>query len=336
MKPTDLAVQLTAFLGSYLPAQRGASANTVKAYRDAFTLLLRYCRDQLGRPPERLALLDIDVPCVLGFLGHLETERRCQPRTRNQRLAAIHAFFRYVQTEEPDKLAHCQRILAVPMQRSVQQPVSYLSVESTAAILAQPDTQTVSGRRDALLLSLLYDTGARVQELADIRVRHVRLEAPPQLRLTGKGKKSRVVPLMAATSALLTAYLDEHHRDRAELGDRPLFFNRRGDALTRFGIRYILRKYAAAAREHHPAMPASITPHTMRHTKAMHLLQAGNPAIVIRDILGHADIKTTGVYARADLEARRRALEKADSRTPPASPPSWQSNPELLDWLRGL
>lgn len=336
MKPTDLAVHLTAFLGSYLPAQRGASPNTIKSYRDAFTLLLRYCRDHRGLRPEKLSLSDVDVPCIVGFLDHLEEERCCQSRTRNQRLAAVHAFFRYVQTEEPALLAHCQRILAIPVRRAAHQPVSYLSVDDTAALLAQPDQNTLAGRRDATLLSVLYDTGARVQELVDIRVRDLRLDPPAHVRLTGKGRKTRIVPLLGPTSDLIAGYIDEHSLDRPERQGGPLFFNRRGEALSRFGIRYILQKYVEMARRHRPGLPANISPHTLRHTKAMHLLQAGNPSVIIRDILGHTDIKMTTVYARADIEAKRAALEKAATTSPSESTPSWKSDAGLMDWLRDL
>lgn len=336
MKPTDLAMRLTAFLGSYLPTQRDLSPNTIKAYRDAFTLLLRYCRDHRGLAAERLTLTDLDVPCILGFLDHLTSERRCSDRTRNHRLAAIHAFFRYVQTEEPDKIAHCQKVLAIPQRRCGHAAVSYLSPNEVAAILAAPDRATVRGRRDTALLSLLYDTGARVQEIADLRVSDVRLATPPHVRLTGKGRKTRVVPILSGTNALLTAYLDEHRLTRVERLDGPLFFNRRGEHLTRFGVGYILRKHTETARHGGVAITASVSPHTFRHTKAMHLLQAGNPAIIIRDILGHADIKTTGVYARADVEAKRRALEKAEGMVTPAPPPSWQSDANLMEWLANL
>jgi site-specific recombinase XerD len=336
MMPTDLAVRLTDFLGSYLPAQRGASPNTIKAYRDAFTLLLRYCRDHRDAKPETLTLSDVDVPCIVGFLEHLERERECGARTRNQRLAAIHAFFRYVQTEEPGQLAHCQRILAIPMRRPAHQPVSYLSVDDVAALLAQPDQGTPAGRRDAALLSVLYDTGARVQELADIRLRDLRLDPPPHVRLTGKGRKTRIVPLLPACTDLIAAYIDEHSLDRVDRQGGPLFFNRRGEALSRFGIRYILQKYIEMTRRHRPGLPPSVSPHTLRHTKAMHLLQAGNPSIIIRDILGHADIKTTTVYARADIEAKRAALEKAATNSPTSTAPSWKSKPGLMDWLRDL
>ena len=337
MKPTDLALHLTAFLGEYLPAQRNVSAHTVRAYRDAFTLLLRYCRDYRALPTQRLRLEDLDASLVLDFLDYVVRERGCGPRTRNLRLTAVQSFFRYLQTEEPGRMAHSQRILAIPHQRCPQPTVDYLSVDDLAAILAQPDLSSTGGFRDAVLLTVLYDTGARVQELIDLSVGDVRLEAPAQARLFGKGRKTRVVPLLTRTADLLGEYIQRHELGRPEELRHPVFRNRSGGRLSRSGIRYILEKHSAAARSHRPSVPLRVTPHTFRHTKAMHLLQAGNPAVIIRDILGHVDIRSTAIYARADLETMRRALEKAAGpATTPACKPSWQTNRDLLSWLRQL
>lgn len=170
MKPTDFSVHVTSFLTHYLAAQRNVSPNTIKAYRDVFTLLLRFCRDVQGIAPERLRLEQIDVSLVEAFLDYLERERKSSPRTRNHRLAALHAFFRYVQAEEPARMLQCQKILAIPQRRHARPTVAYLSKEELAEILAQPDLRTPDGRRDAVLLSVLYDTGARVQELIDLSV----------------------------------------------------------------------------------------------------------------------------------------------------------------------
>jgi integrase/recombinase XerD len=337
MRPTDLAAHLTAFLTSYLPAQRNVSPNTIKAYRDAFVLLLRYCRDVRRLAPDRLSLEQIDPSLVLDFLVHLEKERRCAGRTRNLRLTAVHAFFRYLQTEEPGLLLRCQRILAIPLQRCAPPAVEYLSPESLAAILRQPDLARRTGRRDAVLLSLLYDTGARVQELIDLSVRDVRLESPAQVRLTGKGRKTRAVPLMSGTVGLLRDYLHEQDLIGSERFDEPLFRNRFGGRLSRSGIRYLVEKYVRKASTTRPAVPLpKVSPHTFRHSKAMHLLQADNPLVVIRDFLGHADIKSTEIYARADLDMKRRALEKASTKSPTPSLPSWQKDQGLLEWLTSL
>jgi len=337
MRPTNFATHLTAFLTSYLPAQRNVSPNTIRAYRDAFVLLLRYCRDVRRLAPDRLSLEQIDPSLVLDFLDHLEKERRCAPRTRNLRLTAVHAFFRYLQTEEPGLLLRCQRILAIPLQRCTPPAVEYLSPESLAAILQQPDLGQRAGRRDAILLSLLYDTGARVQELIDLSVRDVRLESPAQVRLTGKGRKTRVVPLMNSTVALLRDYLCEQGLIGPEPFDKPLFRNRFGGRLSRSGIRYLVEKYVRKASISQPAVPLpKVSPHTFRHSKAMHLLQTDNPLVVIRDFLGHTDIKSTEIYARANLDMKRRALDKASTKSPTPAIPSWQKDKGLLDWLTSL
>ena len=336
MKPTDFATHLTNFLTSYLPAQRNLRPNTIKAYRDTFVLLLRYCRDVQGLSPERLNLAQIDPPFVREFLSRLEKERHWKVPTRNLRLTALHSFFRYVQTEEPGLMFQCQRILAIPMQRCASPAVEYLLPDDLAAILCEPDLTTRRGRRDAVLLSLLYDAGARVEELIDLSVRDVRLESPSQIRLRGKGDKQRAVPLMANTVELLREYLREHGVMQPHEMDQPLFQNRYGRRLSRSGVRYILGKYTQRAQVSRKSQLPKVSPHTFRHTKAMHLLQAGNPLVVIRDFLGHADIKSTEIYARADLDMKRRALERATDKSPTRKLPSWHQDKDLLDWLRSL
>jgi len=336
MKPTDLSVQLTGFLTHYLAAQRNLSPNTIKAYRDVFTLLLRYCRDVRGMALERLSIADIDAPVVEAFLDHLSDDRHASIPTRNHRLAALHAFFRYVQSEVPERLLQCQQILAIPLRRHARPLVGYLSKERLAEILAEPDLHSRTGRRDAVLLSVLYDCGARVQELVDLSVGDVRLDPPPQVRLLGKGRKMRAVPLMDPTVEILREYLHENALDRPEHFARPLFQNRHGGHLSRSGVRYILDKYVAAVRKIHPGFTQVVSPHSLRHTKGMHLLQSGVSLDVIRDFLGHADTKTTEIYARANLEMKRKALEKVAGNLPLSTLPSWQQDKTLLEWLHSL
>lgn len=336
MKPTDFSVQLTNYLTRHLVSQRNLSPNTVHAYRDGFSLFLRFCRDQRGIALERLRLKDMDVQLVEAFLDHLETDRRVSVRTQNQRLAMLHSFFRYVQSEAPHHLVRCQRILAIPLRRQPRKLVGYLSKEDLTDILAQPDMRTRSGRRDAVLLSLLYDTGARVQELIDLSAGDVRLDPPAQARLFGKGRKMRAVPLMDPTTQLLRDYLRENGLDRPEKSEAPVFENRRDGRLTRWGVRYILDKHVQAVRDARPGFTQPVTPHTLRHSKGMHLLQAGVSLDIIRDFLGHEGVTTTQVYARANLEMKRKALEKVADM--PAFPdiPSWKRDRSLLDWLQAL
>jgi len=336
MKPTDFAVCLRAFLTHYLPVQRGASPNTISGYRYAFVLLLRYCEDVAKRPVKQLCLEDLNAELVLAFLDYIENERGACAQTRNHRLAALQSFFRYVQTQAPEHLVQCQRILAIPRRRLSHTDPTYLGASALAALLAQPDRSTRRGRRDAVLLSVLYDTGARVQELIDLRVHDVHLGSPARVRLTGKGRKTRLVPLMPSTARTVGRYLRDEKLDDPARAQTWLFRNQRGGPFSRWGIRYLLRRYSEQARVTCADIPERISPHSLRHSKAMHLLQAGNPAIIIRDILGHVDIQSTEVYARADLEMKRHALEKAPDIANAAPRRSWQREPELLEWLRAL
>jgi site-specific recombinase XerD len=336
MKPTDFSVHVTNFLSHYLAAQRNLSPNTIKAYRDVFTLLLRFCRDVRGIALERLSLAQIDAPLVEAFLDHLCNDRHSTIPTQNHRLAALHAFFRYVQSEVPERLLQCQQILAIPLRRHAHPIVGYLSKEYLAEILAQPDPRTHTGRRDAVLLSVLYDTGARVQELVDLSAGDVRLDPPAQIRLMGKGRKMRAVPLMDTTAQILRDYLRDNGLDCPEHFDRPLFQNRQGLRLSRSGVRYILEKYVNAVRGNHPGFTQPVSPHCLRHTKGMHLLQSGVPLEIIRDFLGHVDVKTTQIYARANLEMKRKALEKVADVSPLPEIPSWKQDKTLLEWLHSL
>jgi integrase/recombinase XerD len=336
MKPTDFATRLTAFLMQYLPSQRNVRPNTIKGYRDVFSLLLRFCRDHCGVPPERLRLEHLDATRIEAFLNHLETDRKCGARTRNNRLAAVHSFFRYLQIEEPDRILQCQRILAIPSKRFVRPEIEYLQAADLQVLLDQPNLSCRKGRRDAVLLSILYDTGARSHELVGLSPRDLRLEAPAYVRIAGKGGKIRAVPLMDATITLLRQYLEENHLQNPEAADQPLFQNRYRGRLSRSGLRYILLKYVRKTRAIRACLPRRVSPHTLRHTKAMHMVEANVPLIAIRDILGHADLETTEIYAKANLAMKRKALDKVSGDSPKVSLPSWQQDPSLLEWLRSL
>lgn len=338
MKSTDFAQHLTAFLAEYLPAQRNVSPNTVKTYRDTFILFLRYCRDERKYAPEKLKLQQIDYVLILDFLEFLERERGCCTRTRNQRLAALRSFFRYVQTEAPEYILQCQRIFAIRSARCDRPSLCYLTSEELSAILSNVDLATKKGRRDAVLLSVLYDSGARVQELCDIQARDVHLEKPYYVKLKGKGRKKRIVPLMPSSVRILTEYMKEFNLLVPHRADTPLFTNQRGEKLTRSGIRYILLKYVDKTRTTHGGLNFPISPHSVRHSRAMHLLEANTPLVVIRDFLGHEDIGTTGIYARANIEMKRKALEKANDFSPtlPESQTIWNTDKNLLSWLEGL
>lgn len=331
---TDFAIFLHRFLTTHLVGLRGCSPNTVASYRDTFKLLITYLHDQQSIPPERLTLDHIDAATVTGFLDWLQTSRHNSTSTRNQRLAAISSFHRWMQSQDPTRMARCQDILAIPAKRQPPPAVNHLTVEQTRHLLAQPDRSTRAGRRDATLLATLYDTGARVQELVDLAVRDIRVEPPAMITLTGKGRKTRHVPLTDNTVTLLAAYLDEHGLDRPGHDDHPLFYNQHHRKLSRGGIAWILHKHQSKTAD--PTLTSvDIGPHTLRHSKAMHLYEAGIPLPYIRDILGHVDLSTTEIYARASTEAKRKALETA---YPVVTDdlPEWNQDPELLNWLTKL
>ncbi|MCJ7603362.1 MAG: site-specific integrase [Desulfobulbaceae bacterium] len=335
MKPTDFAKAISHYLSVYLPGQRNVSPNTIKSYRDTFKLLLMYCKDR-GLSIEYLCLQQIDAPLVVGFLSWIEQNRKSGIATYNQRLACIHSFCRYMQIEDPVGLLSYQKILAIPMKKGPKPAVNYLTTDALKLILAQPDISKVSGRRDLTMLSTLYDTGARVQELADLKVRDVRLDHPPILTITGKGRKTRQIPLMSNTASLLRQYMTENYLLQNGMQDRPLFVNRQRGKLTPEGITFILKKYTSRARAASSIIPDKVTPHVFRHTKAMHLLQAGVNLIYIRDLLGHVDISTTEIYARADTELKRKALEKAYPDVSVIDLPQWNQDEGLLAWLSSL
>ena len=339
MKPSDFAYALTKYLSAYLPGQCNASENTVCAYRDTFKLLLRFADTQRGICPERLTLADIDRAFVEDFLLWLETVQGNCVSTRNHRLAGIHAFFRYLQNEKPDMMLHCQQILSIPVKKTVKPTVNYLTADAVKLILAMPDISTVYGMRDLALLSLLYDTGARVSEIIYLKPKDLHLAAPSVVSLLGKGRKSRQCPLSLEITNLLMEYLSVWGLEDSAKSDHPLFVGHNSEKLTRAGVAYILNKYASAAREKDASMiPTIVSPHMFRHSKAMHLLQAGVNLIYIRDWLGHASVKTTEIYARADHKMKRAALQKAASAVMPQydQQSSWSEDVELMKWLNSL
>jgi integrase/recombinase XerD len=326
MRQTDFARHLTKYLSIYLPGQRGISANTIKSYSDTFRLVLIFCRDYRKIKPEKLSLQMFDDKLIVSFLDWLELERGNAISTRNQRLAAIHAFCRYLLTESPNHMAIMQRNLAITFKKYTKPQLGYLSAVDVMEIFSKPDLSTANGRRDLAILSLLYDSGARVSELVNLCVRDIRLDEFPTVTLHGKGQKVRHVPLMSKTTELLKKYISENHLDTPQRSDNPLFVNRQNQKLTRAGVTYILNKYAGGHK---------ISPHTLRHTKAMHLLQSGVNIVYIRDILGHSSIDTTEIYARADAEMKRKAIDKLATQLTP-DVPDWRTDNALIDWLKAL
>lgn len=321
MRTKDISFYITSFFSHYLVSQRNVSENTVKAYRDTFLLLFSFMSCVKGVRVDKLKIDDINRASILSFLEWLEQERHNSAATRNQRLAAIHAFFKYLQAENVELVFQCKQILSIPFKRHAKPLVQHLEEDELKAILQMPDTTKLWGRRDLVLLCLLYDTGARVQEIIDLTVGDIRLESPATVKLTGKGQKRRTVPLMSQTTQLLKNYLEEQKLAEKEQS-YPVFFNKQRKKLTRKGVAYILEKYVKQAAEVISMPTFNITPHIFRHTKAMHLLNADVNMFYIRDILGHVDISTTEIYARVDAEKKRAILEKISGATVSSSLPS--------------
>lgn len=329
----DLSTLVTAFFIRHLAAEHNASPHTTKAYRDAIKLLLRFAAEACQRSLAALQIEDLTPDLILRFLTDLETTRRNTIRTRNARLAAIHSFFRYVFEGHPECALACQRVLAIPVKKTTRPLLGYLTEAELAHLLAQMDRTTSEGERDYVMLALLYDTGARIQELLDLAPTDFRLTAPPFARLRGKGRRERLCPLLPQTARLVTRYLARVGREADD--PAPLFRNRYGQPLKRHGARYLLVKYLHRAQASMPSLRRSgISPHTLRHTKAMHLLQAGIPLITIKDFLGHADVKSTEVYVQIDLGMKREALALAGSPTSTTSKP--RLSKDLLTWLETL
>lgn len=328
MRTTDFASLLSKYLLSYLPCQRGVSDNTLASYEAAFSHLLVYCEEECGLSVHKITIDVLSSDLIEGYLNWLCVKRKNSASTRNQRLAAIKSFFKFVCRENPRYIYNCEQILQIPIKKRPTPALQYLSYEEIKEMLAGPDPSTEKGFRDLLILCLLYDTGARVSELLSITVGDVRLGKYAQIHLTGKGNKSREVPLSSQTADLLKIHIEKQNLFRPEKRTERLFLNAQGHPFTRAGITYILQKYAPTGHE-------KITPHILRHTKAMHLLQSGVNIVYIRDILGHADIKTTEIYARTDTEMKRKALEQAYP-TPVPEMGTWQSNSKLMDWLKSL
>jgi len=296
-------------------------------------LLLRYTAKCSGRGVVNLDFSDIDAAMVKGFLAYLETERGNKISTRNNRLAAIRSFFSFVANEEPTLADQCKKVCAIHMKKAPTPYICYLDINEMHAILEAPDRSTLVGRRHYATLLFLYNAGSRVDELIKVHARDLQLTGPyAHVLLLGKGKKERICPLWMDTATVLRDILDE-----SNIGlDSPknVFLNGRGAPLSRFGVDYIVKKYAAVAAEQVPSLKQKkVSPHTVRHTTAVHLLNSGVDINVIRSWLGHVDLRTTNIYAEIDRETKRKALEAcAYKRSKKRGPPSWK-RPDILAWL---
>ena len=330
MKKTDFSKAVTTYLAEYLPRTCGFSENTVNSYRDAFKLLLLFLQQEKNIAAHQIQLKMLDRQTISEFLDWLENSRKASISTRNQRLAALKAFAKYAQYRYPDAISNCVDIISMRPKKEEKTLIPYLTEDELSVLLQQPDPRFPKELRDLALMSLLYDTGARVQELVDLTLGDVRLTYPAMVILTGKGRKTRQVPLMKETCCLIEQYLSHFHSPVAPR-ETPLFYNRDKKPLSRYGVTYILKKYANKAA---PAIdPSIISPHVLRHTKAMHLLRAGVNMAYIRDFLGHVEITTTEVYARIDAEMKRKVFEETVPNYIPKTAMPWEEDEDLLQWL---
>lgn len=341
MKTTtnNLAKYITGFLGVYLSHERNVSPNTIAAYRDSFVSFFSYLRDEKQMKIENTALPDINRENVIGYLRWLIEKQGNSIATRNSRLAAIHSFVSYLQYETIEHLEQWQRIMAIKNLKKEHPTPAHFTKEGIKLLLEQPDGTFYKGLRHLAILALMYDTGCRVQELVDLTVESLRIQCRPySIRVYGKGRKVRIVPLSEHVVTILKNYMDRHHIDYESSIKKPIFCNSAGNKLTRAGISYILKKYADMARVCNPnIIPDIISCHQLRHSRAMHLLQSGVNLIWIRDLLGHTSIQTTEVYARADSKQKREAIEQAsECLTPSMVTGEWIDNKNLITWLKGL
>jgi site-specific recombinase XerD len=327
----DLPSLVERYFCEYLVHQRNCSSETISSYRDAFRLFLRFSEQRFGKAPASLTLADFDAPQILAFLDSLEKQRRCSVRSRNARLAALRSFLQYAALQEPAALASISHSLAIPVKRFDRMPVSYLSQEEIAAVLGAPDQSSWSGHRDAVMLATMYNTGARVSEIIRLNIEDLELGPTATVRIHGKGRKERVVPLWKQTRRQLTDWLSQI----PTAGGNPLFPSRRGERLTRPGFRSRLNAAVAIARQKCSSLrKRRVFPHLIRHSTAMHLLQSGVDITVIALWLGHESTATTHMYVEADLTMKKRAIDRI---TVPASKSrQYRPSDRLLAFLEAL
>lgn len=326
-----LAPLLQGFFYDWLVRQRDLSPHTIRSYRDTWKLFLRYAAERHGRPVTKLSLEDLSADQVLGFLDHVERNRKVTVGTRNCRLAALRSFFSYVASREPLAIAQCTAILHIPLKRTATRAPIQLEPREIDHIVSAIRTDTALGQRDHVLINFLYNTGARIQEALDVCPRDIRFERPPCVRLFGKGRKERLCPLWPETVALLKSLL----RRQPRADDEPVFINRYGRPLGPSGVRHKLALYVAEAIKATPSLQKKrVTPHSFRHAAAVSLVSAGTDVTVIRSWLGHANLDTTNLYAQANLAAKREALERLHP--PPSRAPRWKRERGILEWLENL
>lgn len=338
IKPTDFAYHMSRYFKNYMPNTLGLRDKTIDSYQTAFFVFLKFMKDEKNTIPDKVTLDMFSVELLTEFLDSLENKGNIIS-TRNHRLTVLRSFFRYIQLVEPKQILLMHQLLAIRHKKQPKSIVSYLSTQGIKLILSEPINTTRNGYRDMLLLTLLYETAARVSELINIKISDIRLESPATIVLHGKGGKSRVVPISKDVSSLIENYLKMKHLTGFECRSNLLFTNRSGTILTGAGVTHILKKYADQVRKLNPTLiPEKISPHVLRHSKAMHLLQSGVALIYIRDFLGHENLKTTEIYARTDNLQKRQAIEQAYIDLPDDSSflGDWNDDVSIMQWVNSM
>ena len=331
-----LAPLLHNFFGNHLTNLRAMSPHTIQSYRDSLVLLLKFVASYKNRQASSLDLEDLGPQEIQAFLGHLEQERHNTISTRNIRLSALHSFFRFVASQHPDRLEQAQRILGIPFKRAGSRVIDYLEYDEIKEILSAIDQSTSKGRRDYALLATMFNTGARVQEILDLRACDLRLGKPYQVLLTGKGRKQRYCPIWPQTAQILRRLCMEQNIDLRS--EARVFRNCRAIPLSRFGVRHILSECLKRAQSSVPSLRTKrLHPHSMRHSTAVALLKSGVDLTTISQWMGHADLNTTNRYAAIDLEMKRKAIESIQPvEDQKHYPQPWRLNDTILEWLESL
>lgn len=334
MTATDFAVLITKFLTEYLPLHRSCSKNTISSYKDSLKLFILFLRDRKSMNINKFKMRQIDRELILEFIEWLKN-RGNSPVTINHRLAGIKSFINFAQYESVENLAYLQPVLSVKSLKTTTRQVDYLTEEQMNSLINLPPTDTFTGLRHRIIMCLLYDTGARVQELCDLKIKDINLGNNPTVKLHGKGSKIRIVPISKNMNQILEVYISKFFSD-IKLKNEYLIKNKNNQQMSRDGIEYIVQKYATILKNNDPSFPSKVHPHMFRHSKAMHMLAVDIPIVYIRDFLGHEDISTTMIYARADSRKKNEAINNLAPKLIEDNYVDWSKDQDLLDFLNSF
>ena len=333
---TDFGILLTSFLGNFLPKERCLSPNTISSYTTTMKFFLHFCKEQKSLSPSNLLMEQITRDFIADFLKWLESAKADSPRTVNHRLSVIKSFFNFAQFEHPASLMECQRIKNIPFRKYEKKQILFMTTEQTQHLLSAPTKSDRYWQRDMTMLNLLYDSGIRVQELANLQVRDILIGTNSCIRVLGKGKKNRTVPLDPPMVNLLNEYCKYMNFDFIHMSSAPLFQNKQGNKLTRAGIALILKKYIQRLKDDGINMPEHVSPHVLRHTKASHMRQEGVPLLCIKELLGHESVTTTEVYATDTPEHLAECIDAANCGIEIPEMKNEVISDSLLTWLESF